>query len=119
MQAPVGEKSRKRQTATQAYLQCRYGRQFLLRSSLVSRHTTTKGQGLEARARKRAGSVQARTVGITALGVERVVADKAQTHCPRLEGLAPWVSRTQVVKILMNSLITGAVTVKAFGLGGI
>ena len=31
-----------------------------------------------------------RTVGITARGVDRVVADKAEAHCPRLEGLAPW-----------------------------
>jgi len=35
------------------------------------------------------GSVQARTVGIIAPGVDRVVADKAQTHCPRSEGLVP------------------------------
>ena len=33
------------------------------------------------------GSVQARAVGIIAPGADRVVADKAQTHCPRLEGL--------------------------------
>jgi hypothetical protein len=35
------------------------------------------------------GSVQARTVGITARGVDRVVADKARTHFPRSEGLVP------------------------------
>jgi hypothetical protein len=29
-------------------------------------------------------------VGMTAHGVDRVAADKAQTYCPRLEGLAPW-----------------------------
>ena len=29
-------------------------------------------------------------VGITAPGADRVAADKAQTHCPRLEGLVPW-----------------------------
>jgi len=33
-----------------------------------------------------------RTVGITAPGVDRVVADKAETYCPRWEGLAPLVS---------------------------
>jgi hypothetical protein len=27
---------------------------------------------------------------MTAHGVDRVAADKAQTYCPRLEGLAPW-----------------------------
>ena len=36
-----------------------------------------------------------RTVGITAPGVDRVVADKAQTYCPRLEGLAPWFLRSR------------------------
>ena len=34
-------------------------------------------------------SVQARTVGIIASGVDRVVADKPQTYCPRSEGLVP------------------------------
>ena len=28
-------------------------------------------------------------------GVDRVVADKAKTYCPRLEGLAPWFLRSQ------------------------
>ena len=32
-----------------------------------------------------------RAFGVTAPGVGRVVADKAQTHCPRLEGLVPGV----------------------------
>jgi len=41
-------------------------------------------------AREPKGSVQARAVGITAPGVDRVVADKAQTYCPRLEGLVSW-----------------------------
>jgi len=40
-----------------------------------------------------------------------VVADMAQTHCPRLEGLVPW-SREADVQILMNSLIvrTGGIS---------
>ena len=33
---------------------------------------------------------QAQAVGITAPGADRVVADKAQAYCPRLEGLVPW-----------------------------
>ena len=37
-------------------------------------------------------------------GADGVVADRAQTHCPRLEGLVPW-SREADVQILMNSLI--------------
>jgi hypothetical protein len=27
--------------------------------------------------------------------VDRVVADKAQTYCPRLEGLGPWFLRSR------------------------
>jgi len=34
-------------------------------------------------------SDQARTVGMTAPGVDRVVAAKAQSHCRRLERLVP------------------------------
>ena len=45
---------------------------------------------MERRARERERSVQARAVAITTLGVDRVVADKTQTYCPRLEGLGPW-----------------------------
>jgi hypothetical protein len=41
------------------------------------------------------GSVQARTVGITAPGVDGMVADKAQTHCPRLERLVPKVLKNR------------------------
>ena len=48
-----------------------------------------RGKSWRPRAHKREGSVQARAVGITAVGVDRVVADKAQTYCPRVEGLAP------------------------------
>ena len=36
-----------------------------------------------------------RTVGITAPGVDRVVADKAEAYCPRLEGLVPWFLRSR------------------------
>jgi hypothetical protein len=45
----------------------------------------------KARASEPEGSVQARTVGMTASGADRVVANKAQTYCPRLERLVPWV----------------------------
>jgi hypothetical protein len=37
------------------------------------------------------GRVQAQAAGITAPGVDWVVANKAQTHCPRLERLVPWI----------------------------
>ena len=62
----------------------------LLRSSLFYRLTKIKGESWKARAAEPKGSVQAQAVGITTLGAERVVADKAQTYCPRLEGLVPW-----------------------------
>jgi Sel1 repeat len=62
---------------------------------LVSRHTKTRGESWRARAAEPKGSVQARTVGITAPGVDRVVADKAQTHCPHSERLAPWFLRNR------------------------
>jgi hypothetical protein len=45
-----------------------------------------KGESWKARAREREETVQARTVGITDLGAERVVADKAQTYWPRWNG---------------------------------
>ena len=48
-----------------------------------------RGESWKARAREREETVQAGTVGITDLGADRVVADKAQTYWPRLEGLAP------------------------------
>jgi hypothetical protein len=38
-------------------------------------------------------TVQARTVGITDLEADGVVADKAQIYWPRLERLAPWFLR--------------------------
>jgi hypothetical protein len=47
-----------------------------------------RGESWKARAREREETVQAQDVGITDLGAERVVADKAQTYWPRLEGLA-------------------------------
>jgi hypothetical protein len=60
-----------------------------LYSSLVSRHTRTKGRVVESAGirfyRKRSGPDR----GITTPGADRVVADKAQTHCPRLERLVP------------------------------
>jgi hypothetical protein len=55
----------------------------------VSTHRGLRGESWRARASDPIGSVQAPTVGITAPGVDRVVADKAQTHCPRLEQLVP------------------------------
>ena len=61
----------------------------LLRSSLVVDIRELRDESWRARASESIGSVQARTVGITAPGVDRVVADKAQTHCPRLERLVP------------------------------
>ena len=56
-----------------------------------------RGESWKARARERKGSVQARTVGIIALGADREVADKAQTCCPRLEGLGSWFQRTVIL----------------------
>ena len=50
------------------------------RSSLVSTRTITKGEFWRARAREREARAQARGVGITTLGVDGVVADKAKTH---------------------------------------
>ena len=48
-----------------------------------------RGESWRARASDPIGSVQAQAVGITAPGVDRVVVDKAQRHCPRLERLVP------------------------------
>jgi hypothetical protein len=48
-----------------------------------------RGESWKARAREHEETVQARTVGITDLGADWVVADKAQTYWPRLEGLGP------------------------------
>jgi hypothetical protein len=64
-----------------------------------------RGESWKARAREREETVQARTVGITEVERHWVVADKAQTYWPRLEGLGPWFLRTRIVKILTNSLI--------------
>ncbi|MGH7828405.1 MAG: hypothetical protein ACREQ7_24890 [Candidatus Binatia bacterium] len=46
---------------------------------MVITHTTTKGRVMES-AGRREGSVQARTVGVSTLGVDRVVADKAPAY---------------------------------------
>jgi hypothetical protein len=46
---------------------------------------------MEARAREREGSVQARTVGITALGTDRGWPIRHRPYCLRLEGLTPLV----------------------------
>jgi hypothetical protein len=40
------------------------------------------------RAERRSGSVQARTEGVSSLGVDRVVVYKGEAYCPRPEGLA-------------------------------
>jgi hypothetical protein len=62
----------------------------------IASHVTyqTKGRVMESAGTRAEETVQARTVGITDLEAERVVADKAQTYWPRLEGLAPWFLRT-------------------------
>ena len=75
-----------------------------------------RGESWKARAPESTGSVQALAVGITALGADRVVADKARTYFRQRrislrlslqsKGLVPWVLRTEVVYILMNSLIS-------------
>src|SRR5947208_5753097 len=49
-----------------------------------------RDESWRARAPDRKGSIQAPAVGITAPGVDRVVADEAQAYCPRAEGLGPW-----------------------------
>ena len=62
---------------------------------MLSRHTTSKGESWRARASEPKGCVQAWTAEVTAPGVDWVVADKAQTYCPRLEGLGPWFLRSR------------------------
>src|SRR5215470_12113550 len=69
--------------------------QHLLRSSLLVDIRDLRGESWRVRASDPIGSVQARTVPITASGVDGVVADKAQTHCPRLERLVPKVSKNR------------------------
>jgi len=56
---------------------------------LVNGHTTTQGESWKARAPQLAARMQALAFGMTTTGADRVVADKAQTYCPRLKGLAP------------------------------
>jgi hypothetical protein len=65
-----------------------------------------RGESWRARAPERKGSVQAPAVGITAPGVDRAAAYKAQAYCPRAEGLVPWAfAEPHGVHLLMNSLI--------------
>jgi hypothetical protein len=44
------------------------------------------GESWKARAREREATVQTRTVEITDLGADRMVADKAQTYCRAWKG---------------------------------
>ncbi len=61
---------------------------ILLRSLvIVSRHKATKGRVVESADTRTYRKRQARTVGLITLGADWVVADEAQTYCPRLEGL--------------------------------
>jgi hypothetical protein len=57
-----------------------------------------RGESWKARAREREGTVPAPAAGITFLGVDWVAADKAQTCCPRLEGLGHWLLSNPIVK---------------------
>ena len=76
----------------------------LLRSSLVSRYLTTKGRAVESAGTRRESKSSAQSCNNPRPAADGVVADRAQTHCPRLEGLVPW-SREADVQTLMNSLI--------------
>jgi len=42
-------------------------------------------------------NVEARTVGMTASGADRVVAYEVKARCPRLEGHVPWFLAIEVV----------------------
>lgn len=53
-------------------------------------------------------SLEARTVGATTPGADRVAAYEAKTPCPRSQGLAPRFDPCLHVLILMNSLIVKA-----------
>src|SRR5262245_20269312 len=68
---------------------------LLLGSSLVSRHTRLKGRVVESAGirpyRERSGPDRWHSRH----GVDGVVADKAQTHCPRLERLVPKVLKNR------------------------
>src|SRR5262245_38439184 len=70
---------------------------YLLRSSLVSRHTRLKGRVVKSAGirsyRERSGPDRWHNRP----GVDGVVADKAQTHCPRLERLVPKVLKNREV----------------------
>jgi len=52
---------------------------------------------VESAASETKGTVEARTVGMTTSGADRVVAYEAKTHCPRLEGLVPWFLAIEAV----------------------
>jgi hypothetical protein len=59
---------------------------------------------------------------MTAHGVDRVAADKAQTYCPRLEGLAPWFfgkASCPDTYELLNSLIFSPAGIAGFTHSGI
>jgi len=62
---------------------------------LVTSYTRTKGRVVESAStpteRMRSGPDRRNNV----LGVDRVVAYKAQPHCPRLEGLVPYFSKIE------------------------
>jgi hypothetical protein len=77
---------------------------YLLRRSLVSRHSTTRGEPRTARASDARITVQPEAA-ITRSRSGSGGADMAQPHCPRLEGLVPW-SRETDVQMLMKSSIS-------------
>src|SRR5262245_29598774 len=76
----------------------------LVRSSLVSRHTESRDESWKAWASEPKGAVQAPAVGIIGPWSGLGGADKAQNHCPRLEGLVPEFLRHRCLDT-MNSLI--------------
>src|SRR5262245_53091557 len=79
------------------------------RSSLVSRHTRLRGRVVESAGirsyRERSGPDRWHNRP----GVDGVVADKAQTHCPRLERLVPKVLKNRkcldTYELLNSSII--------------
>jgi hypothetical protein len=65
------------------------------------RHRQLGDEPWKAQASEPKESVQARAVGTTAPGADRVGPTRYQAHCPRLEGLVPGLLN----EILINSLI--------------
>jgi hypothetical protein len=64
---------------------------FTSKEFIVSRHTTQpRAESWKAGAREREGSVQARAVGITALGWTGWWPTRHRPIGPCLEGLGPW-----------------------------